>query len=140
MCRPHAQAGCASACVPPPPLLRTLAAPLAEPLPALQASLCFVLPTILLWRQQLHAAREYAGQQQRQEQRAQRAQRTQRQPLDHRPDGMPAAEAELQACQYTRLCKPVLEAVDACPGGWLVTVALAALAGFVTATVARPGA
>lgn len=101
----------------------------------LQASLGFVLPTLLVWRQQLRAARAHAQRQR------------QRQPLNaaRAPGGLAdgrelaAADAELARCEYARLCQPVLEAVDAY-GGCAVPVAVAALAGFVAATLVRPGA
>ena len=81
------------------------------PLP--QASLGLVLPTLLVWREQLAAARRHAA----------------------RHPGT-AAEAELAGSAYERLCAPVLETADAF-GGAAVPTVLGALAGYVASLLVR---
>lgn len=79
----------------------------------LQASLGLVLPTLLVWRAQLSAARRHAA----------------------RHPGT-AAEAELARSAYERLCAPVLEMADAF-GGAAVPTVLGALAGYVASLLVR---
>lgn len=74
-----------------------------------------MLPTLLVWRAQLRAARHHAA--------SHPGERVQR---------------ELAASAYERLCAPVLEAVDDV-GGPAVPAALAAVLGFVASTLARDG-
>lgn len=83
----------------------------------LQASLGFVLPTLLVWRAQLGAARRYVG------------------GRAHTDGvrGAEQAEAELRRSQYTWVCAPVLRAAHM--WGWAVNTALAALLGFGAAVL-----
>lgn len=81
-----------------------------------QASLCWALPTLLLWRWQVAALRRWVDVQRR---------------AGGPVDGTDAA-AEVQRSLYGRLCEPVLRFMDAI-GGTPVAVALAALFGFVAA-------
>lgn len=81
-----------------------------------QASLCWALPTLLLWRVQVDTLRSWVA-------------------LQRRVGGPLAggdAAAAVQRSMYGRLCEPVLRSVDRL-GGTPVAVALAALAGFMAA-------
>ena len=86
---------------------------------AVQASLGFVLPTLVAWRAHLQAVQRYAAQ-------------------GRNHDGTRSEERdrEVQRSQYSRICAPVLDVVDSV-GGAPVPVGLAALAGFVTAVIAQ---
>lgn len=85
-----------------------------------------MLPTLLLWRAQLRAARRFAATQ---------------------PDGAAAtAQLELAGSAYERLCAPVLEAVDGLGGPGMpaalsaaVPVVVAGVLGFAASTLARDG-
>jgi hypothetical protein len=75
-------------------------------------SLGLVLPTLVVWRAQLQAARGFVA-----EQRDGGSRR--------------CAEWRLQCSPYTRLCQPALEAADVF--GWAGTTLLAALWSFLAA-------
>lgn len=95
---------------------RKQAAPLATAAglpPCAQASVGFVLPTLITWRAQLRAARRYA---------------------ERRPGA--DADRQLAGSAYERVCAPVLELADLY-GGAAVPTALAALLGYVAALLVR---
>lgn len=81
-----------------------------------QDSLCWVLPTLLLWRLQVAALRHWVEVQRR----------------VGGPLAGAAAAAEVQHSLHGRLCEPVLRCVDA-TGGTPVAVLLAAVFGFTAA-------
>ena len=69
-----------------------------------------MLPTLLLWRSQLRAAREWAAEQ-----------------------NTAQAADELAASEYEWLCAPALDGAAYWGGGWTVALGLSALLGFVAA-------
>lgn len=73
-----------------------------------------MLPTLLVWRAQVSAARRHAA----------------------RHASTVAAAQELAGSMYERLCAPVLQEVDYF-GGAVVAAPLAALAGYVAALLVR---
>lgn len=82
----------------------------------LQASLGFLVPTLYVWRAQLITALKH---------------------VEAQPQGWRRREAEdeLHRSAYAWLCSPVVQAVEAVPGGWTLASALAALASFCCGVV-----
>lgn len=123
-----------------------------------QVSLGLVWPTLMVWQGQLAAAREWAvsaadqearqAAQLLQQQARQQAQQQQQQDGDL-TTGPPAAAtaaaappgtavAEYERSMYARLCAPVLSVARACPGGWAMVVALAALYPYLASVLTEP--
>jgi len=114
-----------------------------------------VLPTLLAWSWQLRAIRKWAQQQQRQqqEQRQQERRQQERRQQERRQQELEgdqaecesesdsslegAWEAELQRSQYAWLCQPAMELAGTV--SWPVLTVLAALAGYVAATLLEAG-
>lgn len=123
-----------------------------------QVSLGLVWPTLMVWQGQLAAAREWAvsaadqearqAAQLLQQQARQQAQQQQQQDGDL-TTGPPAAAtaaaappgtavAEYERSMYARLCAPGLSVARACPGGWAMVVALAALYPYLASVLTEP--
>ena len=100
----------------------------------LQISLGLVLSTLLLWRQQLWAARKET----QRRQQLWEAQLTRQQP-DDLAAVRDAVVRDYRRSQYARVCTPVIAAAGTF-GTWVVPVLGVALAGFVGATLAFVGA
>lgn len=99
----------------------------------LQISLGLVLSTLLLWRQQLWAARKET----QRRQQLWEAQLTRQQP-DDLAAVRDAVVRDYRRSQYARVCTPVIAAAGTF-GTWVVPVLGVALAGFVGATLAFVG-
>ncbi|KAI7837989.1 hypothetical protein COHA_008171 [Chlorella ohadii] len=125
---------------------------------SVEVSLGLVWPTLMVWQGQLAAAREWAvsaadqeawqAAQLLQQQARQQAQQQQQQDGDL-TTGPPAAStaaaappgtavAEYERSMYARLCAPVLSVARACPGGWAMVVALAALYPYLASVLTEP--
>ena len=110
----------------------------------LQASLGFVLPTLLCWRAQLRDVRRHEAQQEQRWLAAQRQRQvadadglpgTPRSPRRRRQDWGPPPQVDCSftSSQYRQMCEPIL-ALGATVG-WPVLVVGAGLAAWVAATV-----
>lgn len=95
-----------------------------------------MLPTLLVWRAQWHAACDWASQQQAREQPWQRRRAAGGAPLAANRQTT-VAEMELAASQYATVAAPALQAADAFPGGWATAAIAAGLGAWVAAVLWR---
>lgn len=95
----------------------------------LQVSIGYALPTLLVWRAQLQAARKWAEEQ--------GAREAPRQPRRRPGELSTVVEMELASSQYATVCSPALQLARSFPGGTPTVVAVAGMFAWLAAVLLR---